>query len=427
MQDISFNELNPYLDKTWVLSVSTGVDSMVLLYLVLAKTKNIVVVHFNHQKREASIEEANYLQNFCKENNIPYEYFILNLPDQNFQDEARKARFKYLEETATKYKTNIILTAHHLNDLAETVLMKLSRGSNLFGYSGLQKVVHRGDYIYIKPLLHLKKIDLYQYAKNNHIQFFEDASNADLTYTRNRYRHLVVNQLVEENPLFLDKVMQYSNHLYEAFSFIRSLSKTYLSAHKNAILIDTFFEQDVVVQKDILALLMESHELPFNQLKLDAMLSFLKTSGPNQSYVITKDYHLKRKYQKVVIEKIFSPRPFRQVLDLNAFNVFDNMGYVTFLDDTSNISVYEIKLCYNKLALPLWARHRESGDILEMPYGHKKLKDFYIDKKIPLDQRDKDIVITDNHNRILAVLGRYYNQSTDLTDSIKLRYKRGIL
>jgi tRNA(Ile)-lysidine synthase len=103
------------------------------------------------------------------------------------------------------------------------------------------------------------------------------------------------------------------------------------------------------------------------------------------------------------------------------------MGYVTFLDDTSNISVYEIKLCYNKLALPLWARHRESGDILEMPYGHKKLKDFYIDKKIPLDQRDKDIVITDNHNRILAVLGRYYNQSTDLTDSIKLRYKRGIL
>jgi tRNA(Ile)-lysidine synthase len=62
-----------------------------------------------------------------------------------------------------------------------------------------------------------------------------------------------------------------------------------------------------------------------------------------------------------------------------------------------------------------------------MPYGHKKLKDFYIDKKIPLDQRDKDIVITDNHNRILAVLGRYYNQSTDLTDSIKLRYKRGIL
>jgi tRNA(Ile)-lysidine synthase len=172
---------------------------------------------------------------------------------------------------------------------------------------------------------------------------------------------------------------------------------------------------------------MESHELPFNQLKLDAMLSFLKTSGPNQSYVITKDYHLKRKYQKVVIEKIFSPRPFRQVLDLNAFNVFDNMGYVTFLDDTSNISVYEIKLCYNKLALPLWARHRESGDILEMPYGHKKLKDFYIDKKIPLDQRDKDIVITDNHNRILAVLGRYYNQSTDLTDSIKLRYKRGIL
>jgi tRNA(Ile)-lysidine synthetase-like protein len=101
------------------------------------------------------------------------------------------------------------------------------------------------------------------------------------------------------------------------------------------------------------------------------------------------------------------------------------MGFVTFLDAPSNSSFYEIKLCYNKLALPLVARQRQPGDVLEFPYGKKKLKDYYIDHKIPMHIRDRDIIIADQTGRILSVLGRYYNTSTDLDSVIKLRYKRG--
>ena len=418
-------KLNPYFDHPWIVSVSTGVDSMVLLEIVKTFGHKIIVVHFNHQKRAASSEEALYLKSYCEREGLFFEYFILEIEGSNFQDQAHDLRKKHLEDVATKYKTPYILTAHHANDLAETILMRLSRGSNLLGYAGLQGVSKQGDFIYIKPLLSFSKASLYDYAKKAQILFFEDASNTESTYTRNRYRKTIIPSLVEENPQFLSKALQYSNHLYEAFSYIRESSKKYLNQNQNHIQLSTFFLENVVVQKDILATLLEASNIEFNQLKIDSILNFLKTSGPNQTYDLNSTYILKRIYQKVIITPVKSIKTFSQVLDLTAFNALETMGFVTFLDTPSNSSFYEIKLCYNKLALPLVARNREHGDVLEFPYGKKKLKDYYIDHKIPKDVRDRDIIIADQSGRILSVLGRYYNASPDLDSVIKLRYKRG--
>lgn len=418
--------LAPYKNEKLIMSVSSGVDSMVLLDFLYTHGFHIVVVHFNHQKRATSISEAEYLELYCKERLLTFEYICLNIEDSNFQEAARLLRFKHLEMVADRYNTPYIVTAHHLNDLAETILMKLSRGSNLYGYSGFQFTVKRGNYLYLKPLIQVKKSMLYDYAKTHTITFFEDSSNQENTYTRNRFRHDILDQLIKENPQFLEKSLQYSIQLYEAFSFIRENAKEYLDTHKNTILLSSFLKLNIALKKDIIALWMENHNIPFNQKKMDAILDFLNDSGPNQSYPLSQSLVMKKKYQKVYIEKPHTTKSFKQELDLEAFNVFENMGYVTFLNSSSNISDYDINICYNKMTLPLWARHRKPGDFIEFDYGHKKLKDFYIDRKIPLDQRNKDIVITDNEGRILAVLGRYYNHSSDLTETIKLRYKRGV-
>ena len=425
MLNIVKEKLNPFLDHPWVVSVSTGVDSMVLLDLVRRLGHPLIVVHFNHQKREASILEAEFLKHYCETHGLPLEYVILKFEDGNFQDQAHQLRKYHLERVASSHHTPYILTAHHANDLAETILMKISRGSNLLGYAGLQTVSKQGDFIYLKPLLSFSKEVLYGHAKTHQVPFFEDSSNRALEYTRNRYRKSIVPNLVEENPQFLDKINQYSNHLHEAFSFIRRLSKKYLETNQNRIQLSTFFLEDVVIQKDIIACLLEGYEIEFNQFKLESILTFLNTSGPNQSYPLTDKLILKRIYQKVIISEIIQKKAFEHTLDLNSFNVFETMGFVTFLDAPSNSSFYEIKLCYNKLALPLVARNRQPGDVLEFPYGKKKLKDYYIDHKIPLDIRDRDIVIVDQTGRILSVLGRYYNASPDLESVIKLRYKRG--
>jgi tRNA(Ile)-lysidine synthase len=425
MLNIVKEKLKPFFDHPWVVSVSTGVDSMVLLDIVNRFSHPLVVVHFNHQKRDTSWMEADYLQSYCEKHGLIFEYVLLNIDGGNFQDEAHKQRKTHLERVALAHQTPYILTAHHANDLAETVLMKLSRGSNLLGYAGLQEVSKQGDFIYIKPFLSIPKTALYDYAKNHQVHFFEDASNQDNLYTRNRYRKEIIPQLIDENPQFLDKVFQYSNHLYEAFSYIRKQSKTYLNTNQNRIQLSTFFLEDIIIQKDILACLLEAHKIDFNQLKIESILTFLNTSGPNQSFQLSERLILQRVYQKVSIVESLDIKPFYQVLDMTAFNVLETMGFVTFLDAPSNSSFYEIKLCYNKLALPLVARSRQPGDVLEFNYGKKKLKDYYIDHKIPMDIRNRDIIIADQTGRILSVLGRYYNTSTDLESVIKLRYKRG--
>lgn len=425
MLNIIKEQLNPYFDKPWIISVSTGVDSMVLFDLVRQLNHPIVIVHFNHQKREASFQEATYLKDYCEKLKVTLEYFLLDIQGYNFQDQAHKLRKQYLEQVAKKYQTPYILTAHHLNDLAETILMKISRGSNLMGYAGFQSASKQGDFIYLKPLLSIPKSMLYEYAKTNQIHYFEDSSNSSNDYTRNRYRQDIIPAMLSENPQFLSKSLQYSNQLYEAFSYIREQSKKYLSNNQNRIQLSTFILEHSAVQKDIVAHLLEQHDIQINQLKIMSILSFLKESGPNQTFPLTETLVLKRVYQKAYITSIYKYKAFRQELDIEAFNVLETMGFVTFLDAPSNSSFYEIKLCYNKLALPLVARSREPGDILEFSFGKKKLKDYYIDHKIPLDIRDRDIIISDQTGRILSVLGRYYNVSPDLDCHIKLRYKRG--
>lgn len=425
MFNILKEQLNSYLDKPWIVSVSTGVDSMVLFDLVRQFNHPIVIVHFNHQKRAESVQEAAYLSDYCQTLQVPFEYFILDISGHNFQDQAHQLRKQYLEMVARKYQTPYILTAHHLNDLAETILMKLSRGSNLMGYAGFQGSSIQGEFVYLKPLLSFSKSVLYDYAKTNQIYYFEDSSNTSQDYTRNRYRHDIVPAMLAENPQFLTKTLQYSNQLYEAFSYIREQSKKYLELNQNKIQISTFILEHSAIQKDIIAHLLERHHIPFNQLKIHSILSFLKDSGPNQTFPLTETWIMKRVYQKAIITTIRQSKPFQQILDLEAFNVLETMGFVTFLEAPSNSSFYEIKLCYNKLALPLVARSRQPGDVLEFPFGKKKLKDYYIDHKIPLDVRDRDIIISDQTGRILSVLGRYYNVSPDLDSHIKLRYKRG--
>lgn len=424
MNPIELIGLDNLNNSTLVLSVSTGVDSMVLLDLLLKKNYSVVVVHFNHNKREASVTEANYLKTYCEERNIPFEYFILNINQDNFQNEAHALRYKHLEDVAKKYHTPYILTAHHLNDLAETILMKLSRGSNLFGYAGMQPILNRHDNILIKPLLYEKKERLYEYAKMHDITYFEDHSNKEDTYTRNRFRNHIIPELIDENSQFLEKTKQFSNLVSEASNYITKQAKPYLE--KDRLNLREFNQLDTIIKKTILGHKFEMKNIEITNQKLEDSINFLSNTGPNQSLDLSKDYILQVTYHLAEIKHKTAHKPFKMELMLDSLNILPNMGYITFLKEQFNSSYYEIKLCYNKLALPLYVRNRQPGDMLYFPYGRKKLKDFYIDKKIPKHLRETDLIITDKNDQILAVLGRYYNRLEENNEELTLVYKRGI-
>ena len=141
-------------DDLVIVACSGGPDSMCLLSLVLTKTKNIVCAHVNHNVRKQSIEEYSYVENFCKEHNIIFEGLNINFNNTaNFENNARKKRYDFFNELKEKYSAKYILTAHHGDDLIETILMRITRGSKLSGYLGIKKE----NNIFLRPLLYITK------------------------------------------------------------------------------------------------------------------------------------------------------------------------------------------------------------------------------------------------------------------------------
>ncbi len=417
------NVINSHLKNKIILSVSGGVDSTVLLYLLKELNADLVIVHFNHQQRPESALEAEYVKTLSEKFGFPFEYFELDIKE-NFHNEAHNQRRFHLINVAKKYETDVIITAHHLDDLLETILMRLSRGSNLLGYSGFVGSYYKDGIYFLKPLIEVSKKEILAYAKEHDIKYFVDASNKSDTYTRNRYRNEIVPLLLKENESLLEKTLQYNKTLSEAFFQIRKTSTTFLNNNESFI-ISEFLKLDNAIKKDVVAYLLENKNIPFTYNKIEEIISFLETGGPNSYYDVGKNYIFKKVYKKVFLELKKETKKVYQELNLNTFNVLNDNTVILFSHDLEDLNNYQVILCYNKLALPLFVRNRKPKDVLYFPYGHKKVKDFYIDKKVPKQIRDSDLLIVDSNNQVLAILGKYYNENPNNLDKILLKFYRG--
>lgn len=416
--------LEPYKSKKIVLSVSGGVDSLVLFDLLYKFKYSLIVVHFNHQQREQSKTEADYIKDLCEKKDVKYEYFVLEVnQDTNFQSTASKLRREHLIKVANKYKTDVIVTAHHLDDLAETVILKISRGSNLLGYSGIQQNYYKDGFYFIKPLLHVPKEEILSYALKNNLKYYEDKSNISSLYTRNKIRHQVIPYLIKDNPAFLNKIIEYNQALSLAFKFIRKTTTDFLN-NQDTFSVSKFKTLDQAIQNDVVAYLLEEKNMEITTEKIKMIVEFIHSAGPNATIDIGESLIFKKAYDNAYIDEVTKNVSFKQKLSLTETNILENGDIIIFNNDFNESINNNVILCYNKMALPLFARTREPGDRLYFSYGHKKLKDFYIDNKIPLDERLQDVLIVDNNEQVLAVLGRYVNNHASLKEKINLTYRR---
>lgn len=409
------NKLKINKDTPLIVSVSGGVDSMVLFNLLVKFEYKIIVVHFNHHTRDENLLEKKLVEDTAKSNNITYYTFDYNHNGGNFQEQARKFRLKKLREVAKKHNTTYVLTAHHLDDLAETIILKIVRGSNLYGYAGIQPVTKIDSFTYIKPLIELSKKEIITYANKNDVKYLDDASNFDIKYARNRIRNAVLPILKQENDQVLNKFLQYSELLTESYNFIKKYSYQFILDNK--IDISNLIKEDNIIIKETLAILLEQNKLKFNQNTLNKLINILKSKKPNLKYNLSNNYKFIKSYNQAYIQKNVETKPFRIELK-NGINMLPNMKKITLLNNVSDSKGLASKICYNEISLPLIARTRIPGDVLMFNYGRKKLKDFLIDKKIPLNKRDDLVVITDSNNIILWVEGCYTNNTIGQQNTI---------
>lgn len=221
--------------QTIVVAVSGGVDSMALLTLMeqVAEKEQLqlVVAHVNHQLREASAQEAQYLATYCQQRELTYYETRWEDPEKqrNLEAKARTFRYEFFKEVMEIEGAAVLMTAHHLDDQAETILMKLIRGTNFSHSAGIKERRPFATGELIRPLLIYPKEELYQFAQRQAFVYFEDETNQTNEYLRNRLRNQVLPLLKQENPQFLDQIASFSNEQRFAQEFIQEQIEPQLS------------------------------------------------------------------------------------------------------------------------------------------------------------------------------------------------------
>ncbi len=435
-----------YLEKSFkfndgdviVIGCSTGPDSMALVDM-LEKIRDkyhlsLIICHVNHNLRKQSIEEEAFIKKYCEEHNILLETMTIEeYGDDNFHNEAHNIRYKFFDNIVNKYKANYLMTAHHGDDLMETVLMKIVRGSNILGYSGFRKIIDNGNYKVVRPLIELTKKQLEEYDKENNVKYYIDESNDKDKYTRNRYRKYILPFLKSEDKNVHLKFYKFSKTLQEADSYLIKQRDKALKrvVEDGRINIDKFNEEDIYIKKEILyyilnefytddlILLNDKHiELLFDLINNKKANSFVNLPNEVVAYKSYNMIELKRETEVISSYEV----------EFDNYVSLPNNHVIKRIDDTADNSNFICRLKSSEIALPLIVRTRRLGDKVRVKNlnGSRKVKDIFIDKKIALSKRDSWPIVVDSKNNVVWIPGviksQFDKKKTDDYD-IVLKYE----
>lgn len=385
-----------------VLALSGGRDSIALLDLLIKNNYSVIIAHVNHHKRAQSEQEEKYICEYAKKHNIPCEinHYYYDGKD-NFQSLAREFRYNFFYQVAKQYKANYILTAHHADDLAETILLRLISGSNLYGYGGISLQTPFKDIYIYRPLLYFSREEINNYVERCKLVYFEDESNEQNDYLRNRIRHNILPLFKKENPNFLQEIINYSTILKESFTYIRNNTLAYLNGELD-INISSFKSLNIALQKDILNYLLEQYKLNISSNLINDLLKLINNKRPQLNYSLNNNYFFFKRYDKAYIS-LKQPIT-NQTITLNLGDSKEFLNYkFTLTKNISDTNAKAIKIWYNDIDLPLIIRTRLPGDYLEFNYGKKKIKDYFIDLKLTKEKRNTYPIITTIENKIIGI------------------------
>ena len=404
-------------NDTIVVGCSTGPDSMALVDMLLKirdKYKlNLIIAHVNHNVRKESYEEAEFMKEYCEENKLVFESMVIeDYGDDNFHNEARNIRYNFFENLVHKYDAKYLMTAHHGDDLIETVLMRIVRGSNLNGYSGFKTIVDMDGYYIVRPLIYYTKAELEEYDKENNVKYYIDSSNLKDKYTRNRYRKYVLPFLKEEEADVHLKFLKFSRSLDEASKFIekarlRAINRVMVN---NKIIVDKFLEEDSYIQKEILYyLLSEFYQddlILLSDRHIDLILALIRSNKANSFINLPNEVLARKNYNEFeFVREIDSIASYE--IEFDNYVTLPNNKTIEKIEDTDDNSNNICRLNSSEVTLPLIVRTRKIGDKMAVKglNGTKKIKDIFIDKKISLENRDTWPIVLDSKGNIVWIPG----------------------
>ena len=241
-----------------VIGVSGGPDSITLLtclnkYRQKLRCK-IIVAHINHLIREDSTKDEEFVENVCKELDIPFyskKSDILKIAEKEkrgTEEVGRKVRYNFFDEVAEKEKANKIAIAHNMNDNAETVLLNLIRGSGLNGLEGIQPAEYNK---YIRPLINCTRAEIEDYCTKFNLKPRIDSTNKENIYRRNIIRNELIPYLEKINPSIVQTLNRTSSIIRNNNDYIKKMSDERYNTLKNTIENAIYFETDKFNNEDL--------------------------------------------------------------------------------------------------------------------------------------------------------------------------------
>jgi tRNA(Ile)-lysidine synthase len=269
-----------------LLAFSGGGDSTALLFLLLQNNIKFDIAIVDYNLRLQSKEEVNYAQVLAKE--YGFQCFVHSAEhiDSNFEAKARSIRYDFFESIILKHKYANLLTAHHLGDRFEWMLMQFCKGAGCVELSGMQELEQRKHYKLVRPLLSYDKVELLNYLHEKQIKYFEDETNADESYKRNYFRHNFSQPLLEK----------YSKGIKQSFHYLEEDTQL-LSQEIHIQTIGEFaYFKSINQRSDLVAI--DKYFKSKNKLLTAQEKELLKK---NATYVIGRKYVVTQEHSYVMI------------------------------------------------------------------------------------------------------------------------------
>ena len=383
--------------KKILVAVSGGADSMSLLHFLYNHQKDLDIqlgiAHVNHKQRQESEHEEAYLRHWAEEHKVPFHYSAFS--GKFSENAARTFRYEFFKRVMKDYDYSALVTAHHADDQAETIFMRLLRGSRLRHLTGISAIRPFGTGQIIRPFLHLTKAQL-------PVTFhFEDRSNTSLAYLRNRIRLSYLPTLSQENP-------KIKEHLCLLAEEIGLMEQALGELTKDITITDlsVFQQQSDAVQLFLLQNYLDSFpDLQLSKGQFNQLISYLRKNGSGK-------IPLKNGYELIKTQTSFLIRK-EEAISLSPPCLLEFGKSVEFEDYTLTFS--EFNDVSNSDTISIWSdspiliRHRKEGDKIDLGSHHKKLRRLFIDNKILEKDRQKAIIgEQDGQIIFLYVAGRLY-------------------
>lgn len=271
----------------YVVAVSGGVDSMVLLDLLRQQPQlKLVVAHFDHGIRAESSRDRALVQQTAQQLGLPFVYDEGHLGAEASEAVARKARYDFLHAVRVRSNADAIVTAHHQDDMLETAIINIVRGTGRRGLSSLDS----RDRV-LRPMLGYSKQRIRQYAQQNDINWHEDKTNQDEKYLRNYIRNKILNKLsISEQTTLLEHIRT-AKSLNDQIDSLLDV-QLHVQPEQNQLDRRWFIQLPHNVAAEVMAAWLRQNELPFNRRRIHDLVVAAKTYSPGKRADITKNVQL---------------------------------------------------------------------------------------------------------------------------------------